>query len=44
MSLSLGVVTSYLSGHGIDQFSTNMFICLVMAYLLQNLGVTHEQA
>ncbi len=44
MSLSLGVVTSYLSGHGIDQFSTNMFICLVMAYLIQNLGVKNDKA
>ncbi len=45
MSLSLGVVTSYLSGHGIDQFSTNMLITLIMAYIIQNLRINkNEQA
>ena len=36
MSLSLGIVTSYLSGHGLDQFTTNMFMTLLCAYLIQN--------
>lgn len=35
MSLSLGIVTSYLSGHGLDQFTTNMFMILLCAYLIQ---------
>ena len=37
MSLTLGVVTSCLSGHGFDQLSTNMFIALLCAYLIKNL-------
>ena len=36
MSLSLGIVTSYLSGHGLDQFTTNMFMTLLCAYLIQH--------
>lgn len=37
MSLSLSVVTSFLSGHGLDQISCNMLMGLVIAYLIQNL-------
>ncbi len=45
MSMCLGVVTSYLSGHGMDQFTTNMFVALTMGYLVQNLRINkNEQA
>lgn len=37
MSMTLGIVTSYTSGHGIDQLSTSMFMALVCGFLIQNL-------
>lgn len=37
MSVTLFMVTSYTSGHGIDQLSTSMFVALVCGYLINNL-------
>lgn len=37
MSLALAIVTSFLSGHGLDQISSNMFMGLIIAFLIQDL-------
>lgn len=43
MSLCVGLLSSYVSGHVLDEFTTSLFIALCAGMLFRNLKVKHEQ-
>ena len=42
MSLSLGYISSYVSGHTFDELTTSLFISLCLGYLLNNLRINEN--
>ena len=42
MSLCLGYVSSYVSGHTFDELTTTLFIGLIMGALMKNLRETNN--
>ena len=43
MSLCVGLLSSYVSGHTLDELTTSLFIALCAGILFRNLKVKHEQ-
>lgn len=42
MTVGIGFVCSYISGHTLDQLDTSMFISLCLALLIKNLNTKEE--
>ena len=41
-SFTLAIIVSLLSGHTFDQFSSALYIALVVGMLFRDLGASHE--